>query len=62
VLDLSDVVDPIPLTELRHISPRGAELYAGRSDKTLRRDIDLLEEKGLIARAKEGVRAKRELA
>jgi len=62
VLDLSDAAEPIPFTELRHISPRVTELYARKSHKTLRRDIDLLEERGLIVRTKEGVRANRELA
>ena len=62
ILDLSDVPDPISMTELRHVSPRVAELYAGKSDKTLSRDVDLLRDMGLIVRTKRGIRANRELA
>ncbi len=62
ILDLSDVPDPISIAELRHISPRVAELYAGKSDKTLSRDVDLLRDMGLIVRTKRGIRANRELA
>ena len=62
VLDLADMSAPVPINELRHISARVAELYANRSDKTLRRDVELLEEYNLIVRTKNGIRAKREVA
>jgi Fic family protein len=60
IIDLSALLKPIPLAELRYISPRIAEAYAVLTDKTLNRDINALIKMGLAEKNKEGVRAKPE--
>lgn len=60
VLDLSEKTDPVPLPEMRSISPRVAEDYAGKGPKTLPRDLTYLEAAGLVERVPSGFRAKRE--
>ena len=46
---------------MRHISPRIAEAYPGKIDRTIRRDVDALAEMGLLKRRDEGVEIRREL-
>jgi DeoR/GlpR family transcriptional regulator of sugar metabolism len=46
---------------LRYISPRIAEAYAGKTDRTIRRDVNALEKLGLIRRSYEGVEINRDL-
>ena len=41
---------PASRTELRRLSPAVAELYAGKTDKTLTRDVNWLLQEGLIAK------------
>jgi len=60
VIDLSKKESPIPLSDIRHISPRIAEAYASRTDKTVVRDINALQEMGLVERTPQGIKAKRE--
>src|SRR6185312_13275240 len=45
---------PVPRGELRHLSPQLAELYAGRTERTLTRDLDDLVGRDLIRRARSG--------
>lgn len=45
---LGDRKETVSLGAVRHISPHIAELYAGKSDKTIRRDIAELERLGLV--------------
>ena len=45
-----------PACSLRYISPRIAEAYAGKTDKTIERDIAALIAMGLITRDKRGIR------
>lgn len=45
-LDLS--VEPVPLAKVREVSIRVAKDYANKSDKTLRRDLAILKEMGLV--------------
>jgi Fic family protein len=45
---------PISRGDLRHLSPRLAELYASKTDRTLTRDLDELVARGLILRTREG--------
>lgn len=59
-LDLSESRDEIPISRVRHISPRLAEAYVGKTERTLSRDLDYLEELGLVERAHQGVRARLE--
>lgn len=61
VLDLSEKIDIVPVKEVRHVSPRIAEAYAGKTDKTVQRDLNLLQDMGLIERTQKGVRAKPEI-
>lgn len=57
VLDLSDARSAVPLHELRHVSPRIAEAYAGKTEKTVQRDINDLARRGLVLRTSKGYRA-----
>jgi hypothetical protein len=61
ILDLSEHADPIPVANLRHVTPRIAEAYAGKTDKTVLRDVSELEEMGLIEKSGKSVRAKTEI-
>jgi len=61
VIDLSEAEEPVPLAKIRHISPRIAEAYAGKTDKTVIRDINQLVTMGLVERSKKGVRARPEI-
>ncbi len=45
---------PIPKGEVRRLSPALAEAYAGKTERTLTRDLDALEADGLIRQWKEG--------
>lgn len=57
VLDLSEQTTPIPQTRIRHVSTRIAEAYAGKTDKTIRRDINALEKLGLVTKTREGIQS-----
>lgn len=50
---------PIPRSELRRLSPRVAEAYAGKGDKTVSRDIRILIELGLLRRTAKGYKTNR---
>jgi Fic family protein len=66
VLDLSDRsivpadgiglpgLRPVARGEVRHLSPRLAELYAGKTERTLTRDLEELVTRELILRTKDG--------
>jgi len=54
LLDLSTKATPVAASELRVISGRVAEAYAKRSAKTLQRDIDALQEQGLVVKMGNG--------
>ena len=58
--DLAAQGGPVRIGALRYLSPRLAEAYAGKSEKTLSRDVKWLESRGLIERSLRGVRARRE--
>ena len=61
VIDLTAESEPVPIAQLRHISPRIAEAYAGKKAKTIQRDVKALEGMDLIRRSNKGVEIKREL-
>ncbi len=61
ILDLSEQSEPVPLVDLRHVSPRIAEAYAGKTDKTVLRDVIELEKLGLVERSGKNVRANTDL-
>lgn len=56
LLDLADQKLPVPLAKLATVSPTIARLYAGVSEKTLRRDVDALLAAGVLLRVPEGLR------
>ena len=60
IIDLSEETEPVPIVQLRYISPRTAEAYAGKTDNTIRRDVNALEKMELIRRSDEGVEINRE--
>ncbi|WP_328770417.1 DeoR family transcriptional regulator [Streptomyces sp. NBC_00286] len=47
--------DWTPAAEIRHLSPKIAEAYAGLTAKTISRDLNALEQLGLITRTRTGV-------
>jgi Fic family protein len=49
VLDLTHS-EPVALSKVRYISPRVAEAYSNRSDKTIQRDLDALLKLNLVQR------------
>lgn len=57
VLALSKFKLPVAKGNLRRITPEIAEAYASKTDKTLSRDLNALEQKGLIVKSKDGYRA-----
>ncbi|MEW5987439.1 MAG: Fic family protein [Chloroflexota bacterium] len=61
VLDLSEQREPVLLTKIRYLTPRIAEAYANKTDKTVQRDVQALEEMGLVRRTTSGIQANREL-
>lgn len=61
VVDLSEETEPVPIVRLRYLSPGIAEAYAGKTDQTIRRDVNVLERMDLIRRSFEGVEINREL-
>ena len=61
VIDLSSSDASIPTSKIRYISPRIAEAYANKTDKTIMRDINRLIKMGLVERRKKGVRATPEI-
>ena len=60
VLDLTARDEAVPISELRHVSPRIAEAYAGKTEKTVQRDVNQLIEMGLVIREGRGVRIRDE--
>lgn len=62
VLDLSIKDEPVPISDLKLISPRIAEAYATKTHKTLMRDISSLIKMELVEKVENGkkIRAKKE--
>jgi len=60
VLALSRKEEPVPLIEIRHVSANVAEAYAGKTAKTVTRDVNALVEMDLVELTPKGIRAKRE--
>ncbi len=61
VLDLSDYDGPVRRRDIRLLTPRLAEAYSGKTDKTITRDLNALSELGLIIRTKQGISANKEI-
>ncbi len=60
VLDLALFDSPVPLKDLHLITPRIAQAYSGKTQRTVLRDINVLITMGLIERINGGYRAKKE--
>jgi Fic family protein len=60
VLDMSNHFQPIPFKEIRRVSPRIAELYAGKTERAIRRDVNDLLEMDLVKRSPKGFEANRQ--
>ena len=60
VLDLSDEHEPVPYHEIANISPRLAKAYAGRTSRTLSRDLSEVVCRDLVKRTPAGYRAAKE--
>ncbi len=60
-LDLSVKEAPTPISEISELTPRLAKAYAGKTAKTIQRDLNELEKIGLIVREGRKVRARREI-
>lgn len=61
VLDLSWHAGPVRKKDLLELSARVAAAYAGKTEKTLTRDLGALQQQGLIERTPEGFRARDEM-
>lgn len=61
VLDLSQQPGPVPRSQLRRMSPELMEMYVGRTDKTLTRDLNALQHLDLIRRMRPGYVPRNEL-
>ncbi|GMV62911.1 MAG: hypothetical protein AMXMBFR74_20790 [Parvibaculum sp.] len=61
VLALSRTEGELPKNELRRLTPELAEAYAGKTGKTITRDLNRLEEMGLVERTGSGYRAAAEM-
>jgi Fic family protein len=59
-IDLSLAPGIVSVAQVRHVTPRMAEIYAGKTDKTVKRDLTFLENRGLIERRHDGIRVKTE--
>ncbi|MBM3182304.1 MAG: Fic family protein [Chloroflexi bacterium] len=60
-LDLAEYSGTITLQKIRHITPRIAEAYAKKTEKTIKRDINALREMELLVKENNGYRLKREI-
>ncbi len=61
VLDMSERDEPIRRRDIRLLTPRLAEAYSGKTDKTITRDLNALSEMDLITRTKQGISANKEI-
>ncbi len=58
--DIAEHQAAVPLSGIPELSPALAKMYAGVSEKTLRRDVDALESLGALVRTPSGLRVRRE--
>ena len=57
VLDLASLSVPVRRRDIRHLTPMLAEAYAGKTDKTITRDLNALSTMGLITRTRQAIAA-----
>jgi Fic family protein len=58
VLEISKSDRPVPINSIRRLSPSLAELYADKTNKTISRDLNALDDMNLIQFRRSGVRAR----
>lgn len=61
VIDLTLKAEPVSIANLPYVSPRIAEAYVGKTDKTIQRDINVLIEMDLVKRTGKGIQIRQEL-
>ncbi len=61
VLAMSDSQRPVPVSEIRRVSPEIAEAYAGKTRKTVQRDLNRLGDMNLIRATADGYRPNSEI-
>lgn len=59
VLDLSECDEPVRRRDIRLLTPRLAEAYSGKTDKTITRDLNTLSQMNLIIRTRQGIVARK---
>lgn len=60
VLDMSMTSEPLAIGEIRYVTPRIAEAYAGKADKTIQRDINKVIKMSLVVKEGNKYRVNRE--
>lgn len=60
-LDIGRLKDWVEIGVISELTPRLAKAYASKTSKTIQRDLNVLDEMGLIAREKRRIRARREV-
>ena len=60
-LDLSEFDSPVPRRNIRTMTPRLAEAYINRTNKTVTRDINVLKQMGLISQTRDGITANKHI-
>lgn len=60
-IDLSESKEPVPRSAIQRITPRIAEAYAGKTGKTITRDLNSLHAMALIEKTPNGYRARSEI-
>jgi hypothetical protein len=60
-LDLSDRAEPVPFAKLSDVSPRLAKAYAGKTQRTLARDVNALLKMNLLKKEQAGISARKEV-
>ena len=61
VLDLSERDEPVRRTDIRLLTPRLAEAYSGKTEKTITRDLNALSRMGLITRTRRTISTNKEI-
>ena len=61
VLDLSERAGPVPRGDIRLLTPELAAAYAGRTAKTITRDLNALSDMGLVTTTRHTVSANKEI-
>ncbi len=59
VLDLSECDEPVRRRDIRLLTPRLAEAYSGKTEKTITRDLNALSHMNLIIRTRQGIIARK---